>query len=1176
MSKRPQERKLKFPKWMKDTQRQLYNALCFKVVSDYPLHHYYSGAIRVLSDVHNHDRVSQAANSLRELLEKLLRSVHGDVKRAENEFAQLREEIDKSLSEYKNSQGDEWDGWVDKVIDHGLDKGLVKVEHYLGLNKQPRRADWVRAAVEASYAGYTNVRGRNIEQAKEIAKRVFYDLQDFTHHNHDDIDKFEKCMKEAEEIIYIILENISVIQKAIRHLLDKADKTEGDIDSLFELVESNEANLNFFFKHITERADANWLPIIEERGYFRKPSENVYGSDGWVKTPFWLPILYLVKIATAEPDKVARIVAEIPTVDNPRICDGIAKIAMCLPADKSLEIKLKLISYIDKSFQLWGTEVDLVAHWAKANQTAAALELLQKLVGAAPDCQEKHEQQEKHQQLERDLGLSQRMDSFFFRKLMNEGVRLLVEKEPYEVAIILIKATSAMLEQEFGDGRADISGSDFWYKPDDQPSDDSRGECREVLIDAMASACEKVYEKQPDKITALDEVLCNEDRMLFVRLRQRLYRKHPREENKLSIRRLILDHDGYGKHPLSGDFWHMIKSACEHFGEDFLSIEERTQIIESINNASLEGKRDLGYTEDDLRRTQFFPFERVLFGKYLSLFHKLKEKCEQKNIPPNKVDDPYYKLPNMDRVSLFDRSPFSLDELGRLSDEGLLDRINTWDKERRVTESDSFLFVNRNGLAAMIHTVFKDRIVCDRERMRFWLKNCDKIKYPVYIQEIIYAMYELIKAEKYGLIDDYLAFGKRTLSRTASESDSEQGGNTLHREPSWPSLGWAICRLIHAYLEKEVEPSRTTWGLLRTILTTLCTQYDYDLDSEKRRQSTLRDPLNEAINTIRGSALTALFDFTITAKRCGAEAELAVIKRIIEHRLSAQSCPSLTPEEYAVLGVYYPRISSFDEEWSSQHRPNFFPQGDLDNWVAAFGALIGYNAPGKTMFVIVRDNFDLAMQHLDKLRADRTSRNTLLDMLELRLFSFYVGGQYPLTGRNSLLDRYYQITKDNKQSRGGLLYAVGDDLRSNGDKLDKESLDKIIAFFKRRVEAGDFVKMGDFNPWLDIKQLPLKKRLGYCLKILATCQLEIFSTSVWLEKFCNMLTEYPEHTAGVIACFTKLTDCIDPAKVTHINKDYVKIIGAAGHKSKDGHVRINIGRAVSNLLNKELINNTDL
>ena len=223
------------------------------------------------------------------------------------------------------------------------------------------------------------------------------------------------------------------------------------------------------------------------------------------------------------------------------------------------------------------------------------------------------------------------------------------------------------------------------------------------------------------------------------------------------------------------------------------------------------------------------------------------------------------------------------------------------------------------------------------------------------------------------------------------------------------------------------------------------------------------------------------------------------------------------------------------------------------------------------MFEIVRNNFDFIMQHLDEFRPKDTSRESLLNPLEIQLFSFYLAGEYSLTGEDSLLDQYYTKTASDKKRRGKLLYTVGDNLRNESDKFSDNELKKILDFFKKRLEDDDFVEMDNFSPWLDIQQLSIKERLSACLKALDTCEVESFSTHVWLEKFCKML---PEHTAQVVECFEKLV-CRDNANIFHIDKGHVKTIVTAGHRSSN-EVRSCKDRAVDCLLKKGLINIDDL
>ena len=653
----------------------------------------------------------------------------------------------------------------------------------------------------------------------------------------------------------------------------------------------------------------------------------------------------------------------------------------------------------------------------------------------------------------------------------------------------------------------------------------------------------------------------------FENLRLRLYAKYPSEVTKPWIREIILGHDGYGKQPFDQDFGDIIESACKHFGEELLTVKERTKIFEAINGASFGADHSRSYTEDDLSRTQFFPFESVLFDEYRNIFQRLKAMPIKKKKAP-----PYYIPTETERKSRHDYSPYSYDEIASFSDKELLYHINNWDDETKFVENDWIISINRIGFAGMLYDVFKDLITCNREKMAFWLQNCDKIAHPVYLREVIFAMHERIKAEEYDMLDIYLEVSKRVLIYSDEKWRNEQNKEQFSREPGWSSPRWAVCKLVSSYLEKGVGLDPSAWSGLQTVLTMLCTQYDRELDGEKLKSAIRQDLLNTGINTIRGRALTALINFASVAHKYKANSNLLAAQQIIEQRLLTQAEYVLQPEEYAILGVNYLRLHAIGKKWASQHGSALFPKDKPKACAAALGALVGYNKPCKPMFEIVRDNFNFIMQHLDKFRSKDTYGKSLLNPLEIQLFSFYFAGEYSLTGEDSLLDQYYTNTASDKKRRGKLLYTVGDNLRNKSDKFSKDELKKILDFFKKRLEDGDFVEMDNFNPWLDVQQLSIKERLSACLKALDTCEIESFSTHVWLEKFCNKML--PDHTAEVIKCLEKLV-CPDNAKIFHIDKDRVKIIVTAGRKSSD-EVRSCTDRAVDCLLKKGLISIDDL
>lgn len=1151
-------------------------------VYPYPLGDLYRGAIRVWSDPHNSDRIAQAANSLRELLEKLLWLLFGYVKKTYSEFEEMRGEMEGLLLQYRATS--------DSKVKEKLHN---KLEAYLKFNKDSHApiAKQMGTAMGAIYTGDDKL----TKDKEKRARKLWYELQACTHHGKCGADYFEKALDEFEKTVDLMLANVAAInQKEIHRIVLSNDRSNQGIEPLFRLIINNEANLKYFFELITKKSDESWLTIIRKRGYFRNPPAVEESNDGWIKIPFWLPMPYLVKMATCEPDKVAKIIAKLSVVDNPRVCEQIVEIATLLPHNLSVKLKEKIVEYTRKSSNIWRDGgAKLIIYWAERAQIGASLDLLRELVRFDSDPKDEKKRKQRsgydHQQgdLEQvhllmgsDLKPRHRMDRYFFRETMTNSVRPLIEKDPLGVAEVLIKAVSHLLALKFHD-KEDLSGLN-WHKPprvrmlgdSNEPTEDTRGQ-EEVLVDTMMLACRKVYDKkQPEDVEKLNNILisCSEEWDFFKQRRMQLYADYP-DLSKPWIRTLIINHKGYGKEPFGQDFWNMIKSACDHFSKalptkDWLTKNDLTKIFEDINNVQLDERQRQIYTEDHLRYWQFSPFKSLLFDKYQDIYHNLMDtKPEEKRKEPI-----HYRPPHTDRMSRHDLSPFSHDEIVSWGDEELLNHINTWEKEEQFIKDGWITSVNKSGFAAMFYGVFKKSIAGDPKRMEFWQQKCNKIKHPVYVRELLYAMQQLVERGQHDMLEEYLIISKKVLIRSNEERHSEKGKTWKRREPGWSSARWPICELISEYLKKKVKPLPSVWKHLSSVLTMLCIQYDRTLDDEQSQYHDNRNPANKGLNCIRSRSLEALVEFALIAKQYNDSSYVSTAKKVIEQRLSPQTEYVLKPEEYAILGVNYLRLHFLDKEWARKNRSAFFPQDNLPAWSAAFGAFISYCKPCKEMFEIASENFAFAMQNLDKFRAKDNYGDAMINAFELKLFNFYLADDYSLAEKESLLEQYYQQTSSDKKGRGDLIYKVGDHLRDKDNKLSTESREKMLDFFRVRIAAGDFVKMDSFSPWLDVEQLQLKERLSACLEVLKTCEIESFSTHVWLKKLCKML---PDCTAEVVSCFAELV-CCENSNITHIDKEKVKVIVTAGRESGSEPVYKDANRAVSCLLGKNLISLDDL
>ena len=760
-------------------QLKVLEALKGTETEKHPLSKWYLGALYAWSNPDNPDRVSQAANSLRELVEKLPRVVQEiDVQEMASShegsiFREMRSDMEKHIREYKQNHPG---GWKGQKIDNNLAEALAILDNYLERNKQPNRAEKMKKAV-TSIDPMVDRLGSQIQKAKWSGlHKLWKKLEGFTHHNSRPDREFRTCLEELERTVIDLLAPITAQdQREIQAILSRPDRSENDIEQMFSLIERRGANFVFFFKHAAEAADATWLPFLNERGYF-------------ADAPWW-PIHYLANIADPVPDEAIEIVQQLPETNNSMIYNEILEIALRLHGEYSVKLKLKILESTDINDQLLAYRYAyLLAHWVAENQTSAALELTRVLVEFVPDVQSETKQKRRREN-SADLGTfwetslkpSPRIEPRAYREMMSKGVCPLAEKEPYHVARLLTDATANMirLRTHREELNQEVDSSEIWYERLDG-LDTGHESPDKTLVHTLIFGCKQVYEKSPDSVVDLDKILRNQQWGVFKRLRQILYAQYPNGKTKPWIRELIIEHEDYHLWKHRYEFQRMIRSACEHFGEKLLTEAELTQIFDAIRSGPSKANyqtwvvEGLGkeFTEErfqqhqrNFRRKQFKPFEPLLFGKYATYFRGLEVKT---NVPISDEDYPPLKTRG---GYVSNRSPRSTEDLANLTDEKLLTYINEWEENEFFSEGDSFVEIDIEGLAGAFQTVFKEMIIPDANRLRFWLENCERIARPIYVRMIIHMMQAEVKEKNFDKLNEWLAFSEWVLSHPDQERE---------------------------------------------------------------------------------------------------------------------------------------------------------------------------------------------------------------------------------------------------------------------------------------------------------------------------------------------------------------------------------------------------------------------
>ena len=1190
----PQNEK-RFPLKRDSRQRAVLEALRGKQAKKYPLGDWYLGAIYALNNCHNPDRFSQAAQSLREVLEKLPQVVgEMDVQAPPHILKEKRRQcIDERFSKDKERYHEEWKG---KEIDGHLAKTLGKIGDYLELYRQTSPKEKTQNAMKKidPKTSYLNEETR-LKRAKEL-HGLRQKLIGYAHHKtcKDDMADFKKCLETFEKLILDFLTPIiAQDHREIRLILNRSIRFKNDEareERLLSLIERKETNFDFFFKEVT---DPSWILILEKKGYFAHPPSLEPLGDGIVNVPFWPPLSYLVRVFDSEPEKGLKILENLPETDNPRILEGIVDVVLKSDSpDVFRRLAPKIMTYIETWW--WEFRYDKVIKLFQKpylfNKSIESLSssLLLKVIEFLPVPQSEKEKQKRRNKEPENQHVfddpSSRFDDWEYREIMDKGVRPLAEKEPWTVARILIDATASMIrmtmhpedmDETEGAKRYEIfsdralDGTDYTYMDSDS---------KWCLVQAMKFGCEKVFEKSPEFIDLLNESLCKQRWKVFRHIREHLYTLYLNEQTKLWIRELILAHKNYDWN-YSYHFQKMIRRACEHFGAKLISEKELERIFETIcNGPSQESSRKrMGEqcTDEELKKDQrrlhrllLRPFASVLFDKYLGYFQELENEAKKG------LSDKNYLHSRLYGGKVKQRSPKPQEELAKMTDEDLLGYINEWNNNHR-DEKEPLVDINIEALAREFRSVFKKFIMPNPERLEFWMKNRGQIQRLIYVRNMVDAMHEQVKAKNFDNLDKWLSFCEWVLSyydqsveKIARDGQKYKRSDELEEDMEY-NPRWAVGDFVETCFKEEVDAPISHRKSLARLLEMLCTQFDWGLDQGKLLHSNLMD---EAINNIRSSGLKTLVKFGFWIRRHDEKAKVSEVTSILEKRFALAKERPLTLPEYAMLGSEYPGIYFLDQTWAEEHKLNFFPKDKRKERLAAFGSFLRWHRPYLPVFEFLREEFVFALENLKDMEEDNSAGRNLIKVIGQKLFTYYLWGVYPLSGEESLIARYYQETKTTKEQWKSLFTWVGFVLRNYDGDMEKKLLDRFKEFFEWRLDAGEIAELGEFFLWMEAECLEAEWRLTAYSRVLNFIEsVDVKDSDDFGRVFKGLRGlrgMLEKHTAKVVECFAKMTDIAIKNNSTYIYipSDDAKAILKAGFGSKDEIVRENAKRAQEKLL----------
>jgi hypothetical protein len=1159
---------------------------------------WYMGALYAMDNHHNPDRLSQTAQSLRELLEKLPRVLNNEdvvPAVAGGNLKQKRDSIETRLKRDKERANGDWQGYT--ITPH-MDKTLRGLEQYLEWNQQSNRTD--EAFKSTSHTDpMAAVLSPTITEHKRIRfMEVWKGLQGYAHHASDASGtEISHLINRCEEIILEAFAPVKAEdQLRIHSIVTSESPTETDMKDALQLMSKSGANYVYFWSSLNS---VKWLPLLDEAGYFKNPPNIEPTGDGYVRSPTWHPLLYLSRIATESPDLVIDIISKLPDTDNPRVMHTIADIAVDVEGiNHSLKLYPWILKYIhgDDLHLAYDPIIKLLQRWSSESDRSkkTAINLIKEIVFFRPDPQAEEKRKKQAEATEDDFYYDRVepkpiFSNWEYQNILKQGIRPVITEAPIESAPIIAKALSDLLTLSYPD-RANKGDdlSEAWCDRVDNSTRYSR-EAESELVHTMVYVCEQFYEHHAERVPELDTLLRTSNWFIFKRIRQHLYAKYPQTAQIAWIQEFIREPErNYTEHNHHYEFQRMLRVACETHGNDLFAKGELQTYLEAIKNGPDKQKWIEGYkswnggepTDEDFvkrqayfHRTQLHPFASVLYGEYKERYETLEAEAIKKGNEATNDDD-YFPIPS--RVgTVHSRSPKATNEMETMSDEELFNYLEEWDSPQHIySKKNQPVEITHSSLSAAFREHFIKAISQSAERVNWWLEKAKGFKRPIYCEAIVKALAELVESKQHKQLKEFIEFCGWVLSNPDTVPQNQWGDGREDADPerrSWSSSHAAVRSFTAKCMSEKTELAQVWRDQIFNLLEQLCTGRDVHLE-EKEEGTYNRNAhslVSTAINRTRSQALEDLFDYgNWVRKAAGTNCELPEVTALIDLRLAGT--PALTDPERVSLAMHFGNLRWLNNDWAETKVRDIFLRQDSELWQACFSAYLTHSRGYVYDFKYLKSEYLHAFstvalgEEIDKDGDDKDSY-IINKWMGYHLLTFYLSDRIEITSEDDLcLELFYKATQSQKELWGDLFNHIGHSLSNWGPDIAPKIVERVKALFEWRIQQAEPKELSEYLFWLDGACLEPEWRMEGFLRTLPFADDDDVKASMITDKLHEHFLE--SHPDMVLKCFAEVTKAAERKRYFYVSKESAIPILKVGLASQNQETKAYAEEARENLL----------
>lgn len=1125
----------------------------------------------MLEDEDNPDRVSQAANSLRELTEKLYFLIPFK-KEEEVHREQLRVKMKGKLEECLSIYTDGWQGGINPVL-AGL---LEDLNAYLVEKPRQNRKLKLHKVIEFSDPMSPFLPVRIAEERSKMLKELSEFLERATHHgsNYSELPKLQEKVQLVEKLILDYLSPSTVEHGKRLRELSAATYDNQSLEEALSLIRVKGANHVLFFETLQ---DPSWLLPLFNNGYFKNPP-SIRESKNGQHHPAWPESQCLVRLYEKAPRNVIEIIKALPPLHNVQVYYDIAQIAQKISSPEESEILLnRLCEYAGNYRKFDGSALgDILSHWIHIGAVNHALILLKQIVTFYPDPKGDEKRKLSGMPYYLDpIDPNVPFDSWEFSEILSRGVRDVSVAAPTETAKLLIEALHQMLLLK-ADGRSYDNGQDwskYWCDVMLILSDGGvHVEADRALVYSTLAACKEVFRKKNSDWEIIHHLLLEEKSLIYRRIRWFIYTSHI-EELLGPIREDVLsDQNHYGTKNYEDEFAQMVKAAATTCGNLFLSKEEWQGIWLQISDG-VDLEISIYSTKEGKTSEEVASRKKYLFYRYLHPFVPLLS--EEQRILYEAARETWGEIVDNQSIrggDVIQKSPIDSDELGKMSNSDLATYLNNWEPKGTYTaRNGQYEDVSIDGLSTAFSAVAKR----DLSRFVNWPSWWEKIRRPIFLHSFFGVGVELIKAKEpitEQVWNQFLTLCKWVIERpneerVVLESEAEKPSEYSGTKPDYQGVEM----MAAFFIEEALQTTGILPGMFRNFIFALikrmATKHDKSLDENLIESSEYL--LDIAMNSHRGRAIDLLARYAFWVRRdLSQEDEIAEIWPLLKEIISPENGGH--PAVFAAVSEHIMLWLRLNPTWVRANKSLIFPQKQ-ELWLASWHNFLRATPASKEIFIFFEEEYIQGTKQIPYPKSVKPHKNSSEVRLGTRLIQLAWQGIVPID-EGLLKDFYKQASVETRTevARSALLSLKRIESVSPRILLRVQKFVewRLACLLKVTTDRGFWdanrAETEMYPRWLESAHFPFQWRLSQLCQY--SKKVDIFRTSHFnIDSLIDLL---PSETNRVAEIFLSLVQKTPTTDGIFWNFDNMKTIINCCISNGDEQSKDNAKEALNLLLNR--------